>query len=189
MDTAPTPTPVSVPAFPSVTIDHIESQIVDTVFFTVGSVFKDEPMKEPYHPSLDLLTICVLVLKNGFTVTGESACADPRNFDREKGQQIARSKAVEKLWPLFGFLLKDQMHQQELISGVPVGGSVLAQGAEGDRQAEGRDAVGTGDAEAALIEDLEHAAQHAEQVEHFTLDETGDDTATRAEPFGEQEQG
>ena len=48
--------------------------------------------------SLDLLTFCVLVLRNGFTVTGESACASPENFDAEIGRNIARQNAVSKVW-------------------------------------------------------------------------------------------
>lgn len=51
---------------------------------------------------LSLLTFCVLVLKNGFTVTGESACASPENFDAE----IGRQNAVAKLWPLMGYELR-----------------------------------------------------------------------------------
>lgn len=60
---------------------------------------------------LKLLTFCVLVLRNGFTVTGASACASPENFDAEIGQRIARAKAVEKLWPLLGYALKERLHQ------------------------------------------------------------------------------
>jgi hypothetical protein len=62
------------------------------------------------HPSpLQLLTFCVLVLKNGLTVTGESACASPENFDAEIGRKIARQKAVDKVWPLLGYKLKSTM--------------------------------------------------------------------------------
>ena len=63
----------------------------------------------PQFPSLALLTICVLVLRNGFTVTGESACASPENFDAEIGHKIARQNAVAKIWPLLGFRLRDQL--------------------------------------------------------------------------------
>lgn len=55
---------------------------------------------------LCLLTFCVLVLKNGFTVTGESACASPENFNAEIGRKIARQKAVDKVWPLMGYELR-----------------------------------------------------------------------------------
>lgn len=58
---------------------------------------------------LHLLTFCVLVLKNGFTVTGESACASPENFDKEIGRRIARENAKQKLWPLLGYALKERL--------------------------------------------------------------------------------
>jgi hypothetical protein len=59
--------------------------------------------------SLGLLTFCVLVLKNGFTVTGESACASPENFDAEIGKKIARQNAEQKIWPLMGYELKQRL--------------------------------------------------------------------------------
>ena len=59
--------------------------------------------------TLGLLTFCVLVLRNGFTVTGESACASPENFDAEIGRKIARQNAVAKIWPLMGYELRSQL--------------------------------------------------------------------------------
>jgi hypothetical protein len=50
-----------------------------------------------------------LVLKNGFTVIGESACASPENFDAELGRKIARTNAIDKVWPLMGYALKEQL--------------------------------------------------------------------------------
>jgi hypothetical protein len=63
----------------------------------------------PVMPALGLLTFCVLVLKNGFTVTGESACASPDNFNAELGRQIARQNAVQKIWPLMGYELRSKL--------------------------------------------------------------------------------
>ncbi|HIA8366472.1 TPA: Gp49 family protein, partial [Klebsiella pneumoniae] len=54
---------------------------------------------------------CVLVLENGFIVTGESACASPENFDPEIGRKIARQNAVAKIWPLEGYLLKQRFNK------------------------------------------------------------------------------
>lgn len=70
-----------------------------------------EIVAEDYHvfPGSQLTVAC-LTLRNGFTVTGESACASPENFDAEIGQKIAFQKAREKIWPLLGFRLKDQLH-------------------------------------------------------------------------------
>ncbi|WP_406735876.1 Gp49 family protein [Thioclava sp. GXIMD4215] len=69
-----------------------------------------EIIGEEYHvfPG-SCLTVCCLTLKNGFTVTGESACASPENFNSEIGRRIARSNAREKIWPLLGFRLRDQL--------------------------------------------------------------------------------
>jgi hypothetical protein len=58
---------------------------------------------------MELLTFCVLVLRNGFTVTGESACASPENFDAEIGRKVARTNAVSKMWPLMGYALKEKL--------------------------------------------------------------------------------
>lgn len=65
--------------------------------------------EEDSHQSMYLLTFCVLVLRNGFTVTGESACASPKNFDAEIGRKIARQNAVQKIWPLMGYELRTKL--------------------------------------------------------------------------------
>lgn len=62
--------------------------------------------------TLGLLTFCVLVLRNGFTVTGESACASPENFDAEIGRSVARQNAVQKIWPLMGYELRSRLAGQ-----------------------------------------------------------------------------
>ena len=55
------------------------------------------------------LTVCCMTLKNGFAVTGESACASPENFDYVIGCRIARENARQKIWMLEGYLLKDKL--------------------------------------------------------------------------------
>lgn len=66
-------------------------------------------MLEPTHPTLPLLTFCVLVLKNGFSVTGESACASPENFNPEIGRALARKAAVSKIWAFMGYELRSKL--------------------------------------------------------------------------------
>jgi hypothetical protein len=65
---------------------------------------------EDYHvfPGTTL-TVCCLTLRNGFTVTGESACASPENFDTELGRKIARQNAREKIWALEGYALRERL--------------------------------------------------------------------------------
>ena len=55
------------------------------------------------------LTICCLTLVNGFTITGESACASPENFDAELGRKIARDNAKQKIWALEGYALRERL--------------------------------------------------------------------------------
>lgn len=60
------------------------------------------------------LTVCCLTLENGFTVTGESACASPENFNAELGRKIAFDNAKNKIWALEGYLLKQRLHDGDL---------------------------------------------------------------------------
>ena len=88
---------------PRVTPADIEAAIRDEVYFTAAQGCESEESNDPVLSSFDslkLLTFCVLVLRNGFTVTGESACASPDNFDAEVGQKIARQNAVAKIVPV-----------------------------------------------------------------------------------------
>lgn len=65
---------------------------------------------EQYHVFLGTtLTVCCLTLGNGFTVTGESAAASPENFDEEIGRRIARENARQKIWPLEGYTLRNEL--------------------------------------------------------------------------------
>lgn len=57
------------------------------------------------------LTVCCLTLANGFTITGESACASPDNFNQPIGEQIAFDNARDKIWALEGYLLKQRLHE------------------------------------------------------------------------------
>jgi hypothetical protein len=92
---------------PRVTPADIEAVIAEEYTFTAASALKGTPGES--SQSCKLLTICVLVLKNGFTVTGESACASPENFDAELGAKIARGHAKDKIWALEGYLLKSKL--------------------------------------------------------------------------------
>ena len=106
---------------PRVTPADIEENIIIENYFTAAegvfgagiqdgqvAVIPEGSKGNPTGP-LGLLTFCVLVLRNGFTVTGESACASPENFDAEIGRKIARQNAVQKIWPLMGYALKEKI--------------------------------------------------------------------------------
>lgn len=72
---------------------------------------------EKYHVFDDTtLTVCCLVLKNGFTVTGESAAASAANFDEQIGRKIAKENARNKIWELEGYLLRNRLYEDSLRS-------------------------------------------------------------------------
>lgn len=97
---------------PRVTQADIEANISSSHFFTAAEGVSMSTPHQPVPSALHLLTFCVLVLKNGFTVTGESACASPENFDAEIGRKIAYQNAVAKIWPLMGYALKQQLFKE-----------------------------------------------------------------------------
>ena len=101
---------------PRVTPADIEANIVQCHCFTaddgVNCVYQGGPGYQASDANLKLLTFCVLVLRNGFTVHGMSACASPENFDAEIGRKIARENAVQKIWSLMGYALKQRLHDE-----------------------------------------------------------------------------
>lgn len=108
---------------PRITPADVEANIVSEHYFTGADGRYGAILNETYVGKelprdddgdlepLELLTFCVLVLRNGFTVIGESACASPENFDAELGRKIARQNAVEKVWPLMGYALRSKLVQ------------------------------------------------------------------------------
>lgn len=100
---------------PRITPADLQANIADEFYFTAGDGMWGREVMIAGTPvtneqCLNLLTFCVLKLKNGFTVTGESACASPENFNAEIGRKIARQNAEQKIWPLMGYELKSRLH-------------------------------------------------------------------------------
>jgi len=82
---------------PRVNIETIEQVIKNKQFY----IFPDS-----------CFTVCLLSLKNGFNVSGESACVSAENFDKELGEKIAFENAKDKIWQLEGYLLKEELFNQ-----------------------------------------------------------------------------
>lgn len=94
---------------PRLTPDHIDSKI-KAIRYITGDKFDIAYTADDYKDcGSPQLTICILSLENGFTVTGESACVSPDNFDRIIGQKIAYENARNKIWMLEGYLLKEKL--------------------------------------------------------------------------------
>jgi hypothetical protein len=123
---------------PRVRLEDLDAEIVDAIFHVFPGT---------------TVTVCLLQLVNGFTVTGESACASPENFDAKLGRDIAYRNARDKLWSLLGFRLKDQLHAATRpapvvpVGGKPVGrmGEVLHAAARAAHEVNRAYCEGTGD--------------------------------------------
>lgn len=69
--------------------------------------------KTTYHYMDDgVTTFCCLHIKNGYKVWGMSACVDPSKYNKALGEQLSYSEAVDKLWPLEGYLLKEELYNK-----------------------------------------------------------------------------
>jgi hypothetical protein len=114
---------------PRVSLDDIKAAIVRRHDFTAamaldamslaGVAVTSPKVIEPVSPkpatyAADapeaLLSICLLVMRNGFTIIGKSAPASAGNFDVEYGKQLAYEDAVKQVWPLMGYALRDRLH-------------------------------------------------------------------------------
>lgn len=90
---------------PRLSPEMIDALIVSEVAGRASDLFSNVPA----HRSLECLTICVLTLKNGFTVVGKSACASPENYDAVLGYKIAREDARKQIWALEGYHLRSKL--------------------------------------------------------------------------------
>lgn len=107
---------------PRITAEDIKRRIAAEIHFTAaegatGAAFVAAMKRDPTGASLEheppvdipaelhLLSVCVLVLNNGFTLVGTNACVSPENFDAEIGKKIARQKAFDQAWQYLGFEL------------------------------------------------------------------------------------
>lgn len=92
---------------PRVTLESMNDKIAAQYTFTAEKAL--DAMNVPVVDAVKLLTICIIVMKNGFTVIGKSAPASPENFDAEKGATFAREDAIRQLWPLEGYALREKL--------------------------------------------------------------------------------
>lgn len=100
---------------PRVALADMEGKIAGEYFFSaldgVDGHYRGGPEAQgcAHANQLGLLTLCVLVMQNGFTVVGKSAPASPENFDIEKGKRFAYEDAIKQLWPLEGYALREKL--------------------------------------------------------------------------------
>lgn len=94
---------------PRVSIDSMKSKIAHEHYFTAAEACCKLGHNVPAESPLDILTVCILVMRNGFTVIGKSAPASRENFDEGKGRTFAYEDAIRQLWPLEGYALRERL--------------------------------------------------------------------------------
>lgn len=93
---------------PRVSLQDLQDNIAET-HFLLGIQAANAAGNSSRYISLDTLTICLVVTRNGFTIVGKAAPASPENFDPELGRKLAYEDAVRQLWPLMGYALRDKL--------------------------------------------------------------------------------
>lgn len=99
---------------PRVSLADIEAAIDRTYFTTADRAVEfaetsGRPLLNAEVKGLGLLTLCLVVMRNGFIVIGKSAPASPDNFNAELGRKLAYEDAIRQLWPLMGFALRERL--------------------------------------------------------------------------------
>jgi hypothetical protein len=90
---------------PRVSLASMEAKIAARYDFTADKAVFGAPI----HDALKLLSICIIVMENGFSLIGKSAPASPENFNAELGRKLAYEDAIRQLWPLEGYALRSQL--------------------------------------------------------------------------------
>ena len=89
-----------------VSLDSMTDKIAAEYHFTLD---KAVGPGMPLMPGMEVMTLYVIIMRNGFTVIGKSAPACPANFDAALGRKLAREDAIRQLWPLEGYLLREKL--------------------------------------------------------------------------------
>ena len=94
--------------------DDLTSKFELTMIRVTMDMILDNIEDEKYYswPGTTV-TSCLLVLKNGYSVVGVSACAHAGNFNIVLGQELARKDAIRQIWPLMGYELRTHLHAIE----------------------------------------------------------------------------
>lgn len=92
----------------------IEAKIRGAYFINAGAAVQasDQGYNERDLEELKLVTICIIILENGFKVEGTSACVDPSRYNEAIGRKEAYDNAFEKIWEKEGYLLKQKMFEE-----------------------------------------------------------------------------
>ena len=104
-----------------VTLEQVNSEIASVYYFTglegvAGHWNMSPPLPSSDYVRLECLTFCVMLLRNGFMVTGVSSCAITEENNPGLGRDAAYDDALSKVFELYAFKLRDTMYPDTVIA-------------------------------------------------------------------------
>ncbi len=100
----------------TVTKESIEAKIKSVIYLNVGDGVEATDggtTNQDVLDNLKLVTLCIIILENGFKVEGVSACVDPANYNEDIGRSCAYENAFNKIWEVEGYLLRQAMWEKD----------------------------------------------------------------------------
>ncbi|MDD1627781.1 MAG: hypothetical protein LUQ26_09965 [Methylococcaceae bacterium] len=80
-----------------------------------------------------IIRTCILIMENGYVVVGKpSCCVSPENDNEELGGKIAEDSAIDELWALEGYLLKEKLYQASLFESLAGEAPIVYPNARGE---------------------------------------------------------
>ena len=96
---------------PELSLDEAKAVIASTTAPRVTEESIRAKIADVRYLREEVMTVCFIVMRNGFVFVGTSAPASPENYDPEVGKRYAYDNAFKQIWPHEGYLLR------ELLSG------------------------------------------------------------------------
>ena len=83
------------------TLDELENEIVSECFINADAALSQQiefclPNVPPPPARAKLLTFCILEMRDGYLLTGESICVNPAVYDAKIAHEVARENAIRK---------------------------------------------------------------------------------------------
>lgn len=109
----------AVSSHPRISLDDIRREIVSVCYMSGTEFWRRATTGNQQKAAIDIrglasLTICLVVTKNGTTIVGQSAPADPLNYNQGIGMKLAREDAERQLWPRMGWALKQKLYEERM---------------------------------------------------------------------------
>ena len=105
---------------PRVTPEDVEASIAMEFYFSAehgvegamarGELWARDAAGVVIGPAMAHITLCVIIMRNGHKIVGvNTGSVSDANFDGELARKLARKNAVDQIWPLLGYDLRQRL--------------------------------------------------------------------------------